>query len=43
MNKADRIGATWQPLAGTDRIYPIGIGVGDGLKVNLPRIGGHLC
>ena len=33
MNKDERIGATWQPLAGTDRIYPISIGVGDGQRV----------
>lgn len=30
MRKGDRVGTTWQPLAGSDRIYPISIGVGDG-------------
>src|SRR5512134_1099692 len=33
MRKEDRIGTTWQPLAGADRIYPISVGVGDGIKV----------
>lgn len=33
MRNEDRIGATWQPLAGADRIYPIRIGVGDGIRV----------